>query len=385
MVESTWYSKETKVCDPSESNFISFTGFKISRIYKLTGLLKPQNMCFLSFSHCNHGKIDYSIVERTASSSDIDWNTLFCVLKPYGDFGVKKTESEGMKEDATLAQKISSAQNGIKELLRNAVDKGAEILSDGTYFEYTGKRKTKHLEDVTKSDPQASLEWESRNLKCFKMARRKKYAKRSVSFYMPLTFVGGLFECHLSDSQRREFFKKFAIGDFVKPFKFDCDKALAVPILPLIADDSTKNWFQTGVEGFHPFIIHTIPYLSTAGPLNLRFSSSDTPDMFRDTWASKIDVNEDYSYTEIDLHLISQAAALTTDYLNKIIAPLDLDPILKALHFETPKHDPLESPVREFDTLSIDQRIYMLLSRLHASISRKHLLKIQHIWDNNID
>lgn len=370
LVGATWYTNEAKVCDPANTNFIPFTGFKISRIYKLAGF-QPQSMSFLSFSHCDHGKKDYEFVTTTPRSSDIDWNSLFCVFKPHDDFGVKK--GEATKKSLTL--------KGIQELVRNLIDKGAEKLTDGTYLEYTGKRKATHLEQVRKSDPQAALEWESRNLKCFKLARRKKYARRNVSFYMPQTFVGGLFECQLSTTQRREFFEKFSATDFIHPFNFVCDKAMAVPILPLIADDSTKIWFQTGTDGFNPYILQTIPYLTTAGPLNLRFKSSDTPDMFRETWASKIDVNEEYSYSEPDLHFISLAVAMTTDYLNKVFAPLDIEPILRALDIDTPVSDRLENPRME----TTDHLLLMQFSTLNTSTVMKHLQKIQHIWNNNID
>ncbi|CCF56135.1 hypothetical protein KAFR_0A07000 [Kazachstania africana CBS 2517] len=57
---------------------------------------------------------------------------------------------------------------------------------------------------------------------CFKIARRKKYLTREIGVYMPGTWVGGLFYCN----------------DKL------CSKEQAIPLMPLYADDYSKDWLN---------------------------------------------------------------------------------------------------------------------------------------------
>ena len=74
--------------------------------------------------------------------------------------------------------------------------------------------------------------------------------------------------------------------------------------------------------------------------MNLRFSTSETPDMFRDSWATKIEVNENYIYREADLHLISRAIALSADLLNKLISPIDFNLLIRLYNKASERENP---------------------------------------------
>ena len=95
---------------------------------------------------------------------------------------------------------------------------------------------------------------------------------------MPHTFVGGLFECILPMDLKQQIFHQFTSLDLIfQQIQIQCDPNLSRPISPLIAEDSTTQWFENKLYNIvNPGIIQTIPYLTTLTPLNLRFSTSET-------------------------------------------------------------------------------------------------------------
>lgn len=415
IIRASWYFKEPKICNPKQNGLFPFTGFKIYRQYKIEGYL-PTSLHFISITHCDHGKPDYEKQVLTRSSIDIDWNKPFCILKP--DFENKRLpkptdkvynlyqnnnniSEENMILDnisaekplegasMSLKSKISEVGKNLNNLLETSVDNMLEKVINGKHVQYTSKKAAEHVEDIRNSDPRSSLEWESRNLVCYKMARRKKYAKRNILFYIPYTFVGGLFECPIPDNRKKEIFSAFQSGDFLKNFDFKCDHSLAKPIAPLIAQDSTKQWIDTKFNPLNPVLIQRIPYLSTASVFDIRFSTSDTPDMLQDTWASQIDVNEDYTYTDLELNVISQAIALSADYFHKTFRPLDLSGVFHDLVLLRSSNGIQNSHVAirtfiisTFKKLSLDQKINILLSSRKAEESMLHLRKLQRTWDS---
>lgn len=415
IIRASWYFKEPKICNPKQNGLYPFTGFKIYRQYKIEGYL-PTSLHFLSITHCDHGKPDYEKQVLTTSSIDIDWNKPFCILKPdFGDrllpkptdkvynlyqnnnnisennmiLGNMSAEKPLEGASVSLKSKISEVGKHLNNLLETSVDNILEKVINGKHVQYTSKKAAEHVEDIRNSDPRSSLEWESRNLICYKMARRKKYAKRNILFYIPYTFVGGLFECPIPDSRKKEIFHAFQSGDFLKNFDFKCDHSLAKPVAPLVAQDSTKQWIDTKFNPLNPVLIQRIPYLSTASVFDIRFSTSDTPDMLQDTWASQIDVNEEYSYTGLELNVISQAIALSADYFHKTFRPLDLSGVFHDLVLLRSSNGMQNSHVAirtfilsTFKKLSLDQKINILLSSRKAEESMLHLHKLQRTWDN---
>ncbi|EMG46176.1 hypothetical protein G210_3589 [Candida maltosa Xu316] len=351
-------------------------------------------MHFITISHCNHGQVDYQKVIRTDSSGNIDWDKPFCMLKPklgemltlpphdiIGDPELQDVEEDNDDFMIGVFGFIMYKGKKISRLLRKKLDLQLEKLTNGKWLEYTGKNKYMHQQDLVSKDPQASLQWEARNLVCYKMARRKKYAKRKIDFFMPHTFVGGLFECILPSDLKKQIFHQFTSSDFVvQQIQIQCDPNLSRPISPLIAEDSTTQWFENKLHNvINPGIIQTIPYLTTSTPLNLRFSTSETPDMFRDSWATKIEVNENYVYREADLHLISKAIALSADLLNKLISPIDFNQIIRSYN----KADERENPEMEefLQDITWQQKVSLWLSTLERNVSHKILTQIESFWN----
>ena len=414
LIRASWYLKEPKICNPKQNGFFPFTGFKIYRQYKVEGYL-PTSLHFLSITHCDHGKPDYEKQILTTSSIDIDWNKPFCILKPDSGNKLRPKPSDKVYNlyqnnnnisteiilsnisvenhlegtSVSLKSKISEVGKNLNNLLEASVDNILEKVINGKHFQYTSKNTAKHVEDIRNSDPRSSLEWESRNLVCYKMARRKKYAKRNILFYIPYTFVGGLFECPIPGTRKKEIFNAFKSGDFLKSFDFKCDDSLAKPVAPLVAQDSTKQWIETKFNPLNPVLIQRIPYLSTASVFDIRFLTSDTPDMLQDTWASQIDVNEEYTYSELELNIISQAIALSADYFHRTFRPFDLSGVFHDLVLLRSSDGVQNSHVairtfiiNVFKKLSLDQKINILFSSRKAEESMLHLHKLQRAWDN---
>lgn len=422
IIWATWYFSEPKICNPKQDGLLPFTGFRIYRQYKLEGYI-PSSLHFLSITHCRHGKPDYEKQILTTSSIDIDWDRPFCMLKP--DIGTKavpkvsdkvykifednnanvtdnsiirlingtsidNTHLCSLSDIKSFKSRLKKLGKSLSNLMETSFDNTLEKVIKGQHIQYTGKKAADHYEDIRNSDPRSSLEWESRLLICYKMARRKKYAKRNILFYMPFSFVGGLFECPIPQHKKKEIFKAFKSGDFLKTFDFRCDNSIATPVLPLIAQDCTKQWIETKFNPLNPVLIQRIPYLSTASLMDMRFSASDTHDMFHDTWASHIDVNEEYAYSDLELNIVTQAIALSMDYLHKMFRPMDISGVFHDLVLLKSSRKIHKSPavvtnfvVNTFKKLSLDQKVNLVLSSSkQAEESMHHLYQLQGIWDN---
>lgn len=402
LVISTWHFTNHKICHPNHPflTTLPFTGFKVTRQYKISGIILPISMHFLTLSHCDHGQVDYQKTIRIESLGHVDWDKPFCMLKPklgemltlpsYDIIGNPEfKQEEDLESYLDVKSFMKQKYKKLNNLVRKKIDLKLERKTNGKSLEYTGKNKYYHNQDLLSRDPQSSLEWESRNLVCYKMARRKKYAKRRISFYMPHTFVGGLFECYVPPNIKKQIFQEFTSLDLLAHlFDFKCDPQLSRPIFPLIAEDSTSQWFENKLYNiFNPGIVQTIPYLTTLTPLNLRFSSLETSDMYKDTWATKIEVNEDYVYTEADIHLVSQAVAKLADLLNKLISPIDFNGVVKSYNKANERENPESGPKfpEEFDsilkTLPFEEKLNFWFSYLDDKLTKKYLSEIEKLWD----
>lgn len=379
LAASAWLFTEHKICNPRNTNILPFTGFRINRIYKLLGL---SSYNYLSIAHCDHGSIDYQKTILLPFSTAINFETPFCMLKP--QLGkTSKLKDEFIINNSTFlgSRLISAAKKKMDEIL--------EKNSRGSFIEYIGRNQYYQNDNMKKADPQTSLKTHAKkNLVCYKMARRPKYSKRNYLFYVPETFVGGLFECPVPSSLQAEIIQNLSGNDIIKPFEFSCDSSIAKPILPLIAEDSTSRWIDYDIlnNPLNPSIIQTIPYLSSVTPFNIRFSSMESSDMYRDTWASRIDVNENYAYTEVDLNLISKALALSADYLNKIYSPPDVPKVVSRFNagLTLLSKNFQKLLVLAFNNMNLQDKIEMFLSYQRPKFVRKHLEALQKIWDDTV-
>jgi hypothetical protein len=133
---------------------------------------------------------------------------------------------------------------------------------------------------------------------CFRPVRAKKYALRRLSLYLPYTFVGGLFLCPSNGTE--------------------CDNDNARPVLPLLADRIDAQWTE---YPRHRRIVQRIPYLFTPNMMDPRYPHRlDAPSK---DWASKLDVNEDYTYTLKEKLSLSAAE---NKLLNAVHSLVSVDP-----------------------------------------------------------
>lgn len=404
LASTGWVFPDNKICSPKHHNLVPFTGFKIYRYYTMEGY-DAKTTHHLALARCDHGNADFEKQFATKSSIDIDWSKPFCVLKPgtkskNGLHNSKKnktskqitTDGRSSPFDKEYRTQISSNRNVRGECNKNTDRYREEKFEDETNGKATNKswdRFVDLFEDILNPNPQAKLE-DPRNLVCYKMARRKRYAKRDILFYMPYTFVGALFECPLSQKEKTNIYRAFKESDSpLKNIDFRCDKSLARPLRPLLAEDSTSQWFETNYNPVNPKVVQKIPYLTTASFLDLRFTTSDTPDMLEDKWASQIDVNEDYDYSDGELSLISQGLALSADYLHKNLNPKDLSLFFR--RFEEIKSfysDNLElfteSISRHVGNFTDDHKLNLLLSSQRMEEAQYHLRNLENMWDARI-
>lgn len=421
----------------------------MSRVYQVSGLHEPTTMNFISITHCNEGTVDFAKTIPISSLVDIDWNRPFCMLKPtlgdrypykdndrvgrekvsdantdehhntdsnkFVDYSIadsdivdcsnpdSKTAVEysntyiDIPTSSTVPSSVSPSTSTflsrttdlLKKLIYYHFDKKMESTTRGHFVEYTGRTKLKHLLDIQSADPHRALSWESRNLVCYKMARRRKYARSNLTFFVPNTFVGALFECPVPQEIRAQVIQNLDTSDFLKLLDFRCDPSIARPVLALIADVPLNTWSKIHLSHrFRPSISITVPYMSTRLPLDLRFRNNETPDMFAHTWAARIDVNEDYDYSTPDLDFISQALALSSNYVNHLVALPDVNSNCTG-SFGKITADITESPnssaqyLRDiYPRLSLAERIALVFSKWDdTKIFNSHLRVLQGFWD----
>lgn len=173
---------------------------------------------------------------------------------------------------------------------------------------------------------------------CYRLVRKKKYSQRNLSFYLPNVAVGGIFQCPLDEP---------------------CSDSNSKPILPLLADHLSYRWFE-----FARFrrIVKRVPYLYTPYYVDPRYPHRpDTSEWYKD-----LDVNENYTFTSQELHLVSHA---TNKALNVLYDYLDIDPAY--LPWEHNRSD-------------LDALVAEALSTLPAAASFQLLLQLDGIW-NDVD
>lgn len=112
---------------------------------------------------------------------------------------------------------------------------------------------------------------------CYRAVRRKKYVGRDVNLYIPHMMVGGLFLCPGSNTT--------------------CTNENATPVHPLLADRSSQQWVE-----FPLFkrIVQRVPAFYTPDALDPRYAwrnSQDANHLQDTSWASKLDINEDYHFS----------------------------------------------------------------------------------------
>lgn len=377
-----------KLCGNS---IIPFSGFKVIRQYRISmSGLKPLSQEFVSLVHCDHGKVDYKTVLKVESITQIDWQKTMCIYKPRVasyENNIEGVASHSIERGIRInnstmaAKKLSKPEKGLTRYLKDVFDRTLEYITSKRAVVYTGRKTNKHIEDIESSTLEAAMQWESRNLACYKLARRKQYSRSNISFFVPQTFVGGLYECIIPSSTLAEIFQTSKLPQSNYVFDVECDPLLSRPLLPLIADISANQWWDIKYNIFSPSATQFIPYLTTPEPTNLRFGIHKTPEL--QGWAERIHVNEAYDFTDFEPHILSQAISSTADLIFKALKPVDFGKLLKEqVNYQVAGHPISESDlvINTIKQLSVDQKLGLLLS-IDPPKYQKVIEKIQGIWD----
>lgn len=276
----------------SKNSMVPFSGFKVHIQYRWE-LYHLSVSKQLRLSHCCHGKVVSTTVIPLAHGSNL-WNSSFCFVKPIVP---------------TLA--IASGTS-ILDTLGSIVGHKLEQLTKETYFLFA-------KDVILQADPdKTTLDTTPKHIQCFKMARRKKYAKSTIDVFVPHSYIGGLYACGINSDQLSQTFNPMKL---VSPLQIMCNESLSIPMTPLIADDSTKQWVKFTKSLLKPVIVQNIPFLKSPSPFNPLFSASDMPS---GKWAAELKVNEDYIYSPMDLYLRTVAMQNIANLVRKISDPPNL-------------------------------------------------------------
>lgn len=329
----TGLNHDQRLC--SEDALIPFTGFKVHIQYTWE-LFFPSITKQLRFTHCRHGKVVSTAAVPVINGTDI-WSETFCFVK----------------EATPLQPTASGSTIRILYLLRHKV----VVTTSGHYFQLAqNKLESPNIETEAGF---SSMD----HVQCYKMSRRKKYAKTGVDAFVPHSFVGGLFFCGFDPIEQNS--TDFEPSEIVKPPEISCLDAISPPISALVADKTTRQWlhFRKGILGSK--FVQSIPFLKSPLMLDPRFSTSDP----RGSWSTDLRLNEDYLYSPLDLLTLTSLSQKTA----KLIQSMSEAPSLRAISslFEG------QDDKRLFNTYKglHDQHKFLIGGKQHAS-SLQRLYKI---------
>lgn len=414
-------SFEDKICQSTASPLVPYTGFKIHRQYVVKNL-KPPMLHFVSLSHCTNGRVDYERLSRTGKETDIEWDKPVCLLFPTDEQMKKQVNNTIISKlnnfDLTKVNEIiNNPVDSAKYLIKNQKSKLRKkvkqsfndfirkISSKARFIEYTDDSLSTKLEDLTSFNySNLNLSNELTNLKCFKLARRKKYALRKLMVYAPFSWVGGIFECEVPDEVKIEYLKNLKdSNNFLKNFNFKCNNTNSKPLLPLIADDLGSQWIEKekGVA-----FSQRVPYLYTPSLLDFRYGKSidslslknesklSIENQFKkvgiplNNWFEEIEINEEYNYTNYDIGILSRTMTTSINFINDLLVSTKNDSILNNYDWNKPELFGLSSI--ETNKLSIDYLEQKFLNLLPYTYKKNNVnssfLKVlrntQNLWDN---
>lgn len=336
----TGLKSDNKLCSNS-LELIPFSGYKVhlQYVWDIYDMLVAKQ---LRFSHCHHGNPLSSTVVPLNDTKSI-WNSTFCLPAP----------------QTLLQSLLGSWSTSFDSLIGWTKPRRKDRLSPPELGQdKTSTTEKKHL-----------LERASSRLQCFKMARRKKYARSKLDIFVPHSFVGGLYACGITTG--RNDMNQFQPTDILRPIDMYCDELLSFPLAPLIADFNTKQWFRFLKSVLNPIITQSVPFLKTASRFHLLSSSRETP---RGQWSTQLKVNEDYMYSPLDVTTITDAI----QYTSKIIRNFSLQPSFEVI-----------KAFLDAEDLSLIHEMYLRLDTSTKAVLDVQKLevittKISEIW-NTID
>lgn len=363
------FVKEDKVCDPLGKNLVVYTGFRFMRQYTFfppefspleplravstddrhdsffkklkhkakQAPLKPGTVRHhLRLTHCTKGHTDYEGYVPMPRNSGFMWAVDICGFRVDKTSVPKRIWRSATGTVAHTANVIWRPWEHARTMWTWVDMLRAKRLANDTTEELETAFNEQRQQEINKdrlTNPQRPSEW------CYRAVRRKKYALREVSIYLPNTFVGGLFLCP-------------RIGAAGGSSSSDCTNANAVPVAPLYADpalnspiftletvrDGNPVYNQQKLSAFRRLfqytplasrrIVNRVAYFYTKNTVNM---GSFVP-FYEPTegtvavaggwpsWAWHLDVNEQYTYTSADLSSINGAITLTGNLLQSLFS-----------------------------------------------------------------
>lgn len=274
----------------SKPNEIAFTGLKVTNTYQVSRSSLP-SVNFLVFTHCTKGRADYETAIKLGKEEEFDFKQLVC---------------------------LSEVKTSPKSLLEKVMDALHKVTN--------GKS-----EKAEKQTPDSGT-------KCFKLSRRRKYSRLSLPFYVPYTFVGGLYECS-------------SVVDCAPSNPASTKYNLSLPV-PLLADDVTNHWFTMSSQD----LTLLIPYLKTPPAWDVRFDK-------KGDWAREIRINESYIFQEPPTAL-SPTSLMIENFIMNTLVPFS------AGKFNT-----------NLSSLPNSSRFAMLLASVPANQAIDILRQMQNLWN----
>ncbi|AMD21390.1 HER111Wp [Eremothecium sinecaudum] len=186
---------------------------------------------------------------------------------------------------------------------------------------------------------------------CFKLARRKKYAKRTFDIFLPDTWVGGIFHCNVTSDVKAKLVENMNDHlDLKQPIPEKgslnvsgvCTRENSIPLQPLMSSDYQQYWtnyrsqskiplvsqiYKMQVEKIIPFFetpinIQNQGRIDWGAPLEDQFSSIF--DFWRNSskrpWYEELEVRELYTYGEDEKLAISRLKEKTKSILKPFLS-----------------------------------------------------------------
>ncbi|AET37927.1 uncharacterized protein Ecym_2176 [Eremothecium cymbalariae DBVPG len=264
-------------------------------------------------------------------------------------------------------------------------------------------------------------------LKCFKLARRKKYAKRLFDIFLPDTWVGGLFHCKVSDDVKKRLIlimddnldlgRSLQYGNNHTNSLFNmtniCTRENSTPLQPLMSSDYKQYWTNYKSESKIPLVSQIykmqvekiIPFFETPvntlneGRINWGFPLEEQfASMFnfwklnsRQPWYEEIEVQEQYNFGELEQKAVSTMIDKSIKVLEPVVQLQQAvtSSMLNASGLndkDTKSSSTLKTIIRSvskwkqytWDRLGISDRIAIMIGPEAHELSQE----IKDLWDN---
>lgn len=374
------------------TSWIPYTGLKLLRevVFRDDSVRR-----YMSSSQCDKGELEAQTISGTGDEADVAWGMPMCFfserrivvddpkkhMKPrYRNISLSDLPKLPHSRNplAKPPQVLSLEPRSLSDKLQDLLE---QLSRDGQLVEHTQGSLVSKLQDLKVISYNNLTQDDVNQLKCFKMARRKKYSLRNKTLYSPNTWVGGLFECHVSESEKLRYLASLkSAGSKTTPaipFQISCNSSK--PLLPLIADDATS--ISASLDDDRLLKLR-IPYLLTpaVSPLETlklggklpqlnKFQPSDVNNdssLYHDEkWYEGISASEDYHYSPEDGEKVLKALRHSKSLVEDLLKHRE-DAIIRLL----------------FQQDDIELKLIYLLSKLdNAETSLQFLESLQQPWD----